>query len=126
MTAYLSERSISTVFNLFVDTLSGVVNYLRGAAGRWLMYTAVLDLVYSSFRWCRWVIVGCHNWSRYKKVDNHCSRYKGDIPEDEVDSRAKGVVDVELWVVCLLQPLALQQLMIHRPTVIDLGRYCDS
>jgi len=90
------------------------------------MCPAILDLVYSSFRWGRWVIVGCHNWSRYKQVENHCSRYKGDIPEDEVASRAEGAVDVELWVECLLQPLVLQQLMLHRPTVIDLGRYCDS
>jgi len=56
-------------------------------------------------------------------VKKHCCRSKGDTPEDEV---VEGTVNVELWVVCLLQPLVLQQLMVHRPTVIDLGRYCDS
>jgi len=49
-----------------------------------------------------------------------------DTPDDEVASRVKGAVDVELWVVCLLQPLVLQQLMVHRPTGTELGMYCDS
>jgi len=38
------------------------------------MYTVVLHLFYWSFRWGRWVIVGCYNGSRYKKVENHWSK----------------------------------------------------
>jgi len=32
------------------------------------MYTAALHLLYSSFRWGRWVIVGCYNGSRKKRL----------------------------------------------------------
>jgi len=31
------------------------------------MHTAVLHLLYSSFKWSRWDIVDCYNGSRYKK-----------------------------------------------------------
>jgi len=38
------------------------------------MYTPALHLLYSSFRWGRWVIAGCYNESRYKNVENHCNK----------------------------------------------------
>ena len=44
------------------------VNHL-GVSSRYFMYTAVLHLVYWSFGWGRWVIVGCYNWSRCIKVE---------------------------------------------------------
>ena len=38
-----------------------------GVAIRYFMYTAALHFLFSSFRWGRWVIVGCYSGSRYRK-----------------------------------------------------------
>jgi len=47
-----------------------------GVACRFFMHTAMLHLVWSSFRWGSLVMMGCYNGSRTrgaKKVENHCS-----------------------------------------------------
>ena len=44
------------------------MNHLGGSRVD-ILYTAALYLVYSSFRWGRWAIVGCHNWSQDIKVE---------------------------------------------------------
>jgi len=71
--------SSTVVFKLGVAAHRWVVRTIfRGVASRYLLYTAVLQLFYLSFKWgsCHWVIVGCCNGSQYKNVENHCSSRK--------------------------------------------------
>ena len=60
------------VFNLGDATPEGSWTIFGGVANRYFMYTAVLHMLYSSFKGGRLVIVACYNESGHKKVWKHC------------------------------------------------------
>jgi len=53
-----SIPSTTLVFNPGVVTPRVVVHIFGGVASRYFMYTAVLHLLYTSFRWGLWVYSG--------------------------------------------------------------------
>jgi len=49
-------------------------NIFGGVTSRYVMYAAIRYLLYSSFRWGCWAVVGCYNSRGTKKVEKHWSR----------------------------------------------------
>jgi len=66
--------------------------------------TAALHLLYSSFRWGRWVIVGCYNGRRTKKVENHWF-----TPNHIVLVRCSSLVHIKYWLCCLVRWLPSEE-----------------